>query len=401
MKRAWMTSGLLAATVLASAGCVPEQKYNDLLTAYKGQEQQLLTAQNELATARANEERLRTQIAATMADLEELQKRMASGNGDLDAWIAKYDELKKQLASLEINQLPPDLSKELEALALSNPDVFEFDPRTGMLRFKNDFTFDPGSDQLKPGASAVLASLAAILNSPSASEFEVKVVGHTDNTPVVRTKAKFGSNMMLSVFRSASLGLPPCSFHGCARDARRNSRPGRRLAAVEGGRHQAEEAERAGAGVAELVHGVGRDVEHVARANAVDALAAGDVGLSLQHHDLVLVRVAVVRRVAARFHHEVAHGEVRRAVRAAHEDLHPRPAHAVHRDGRRARGIGAHHEELAGGGLGHSNPRPLPLPRSGRMRMLRNWIHAPSLWSATRPATRSTSVATFCSSPFT
>jgi flagellar motor protein MotB len=199
-----MTSGLLAATVLASAGCVPEQKYNDLLTAYKGQEQQLLTAQNELATARANEERLRTQIAATMADLEELQKRMASGNGDLDAWIAKYDELKKQLAQLEVSPLPRDLSDKLRALA-NETDVFEFDERTGMLRFKNDFTFDPGSDQLKPGASAVLARLASILNSPSASEFEVKVVGHTDNTPVVRTKAKFGNNMMLSVYRSASL----------------------------------------------------------------------------------------------------------------------------------------------------------------------------------------------------
>ena len=204
MKRAWMTSGLLAGTMLVSAGCVPEQKYNDLLTAYKGQEQQLLTAQNELATARANEERLRTQIAATMADLEELQKRMASGNGDLDAWIAKYEELKKQLAQLEVSPLPRDLSDKLRALA-NETDVFEFDERTGMLRFKNDFTFDPGSDQLKPGASAVLARLASILNSPSASEFEVKVVGHTDNTPVVRTKAKFGNNMMLSVYRSASL----------------------------------------------------------------------------------------------------------------------------------------------------------------------------------------------------
>ena len=204
MKRAWMTSGLLAGTMLVSAGCVPEQKYNDLLTAYKGQEQQLLTAQNELATARANEERLRTQIAATMADLEELQKRMASGNGDLDAWIAKYDELKKQLAQLEVSPLPADLSSKLRDLA-SQTDVFEFDERTGMLRFKNDFTFDPGSDQLKPGASAVLGQLASILNSPSASEFEVKVVGHTDNTPVVRTKAKFGNNMMLSVYRSASL----------------------------------------------------------------------------------------------------------------------------------------------------------------------------------------------------
>jgi flagellar motor protein MotB len=200
-----MTSGLLAGTVLLSAGCVPEQKYNDLLTAYKGQEQQLLTAQNELSTARANEERLRAQVAATMADLEELQKRIANGDGDISAWIAKYEELKKQLESLEVTQLPKDLSDELIALANENPDVFEFDPRTGMLRFKNDFTFDSGSDQLKSGATAVLGRLATILNSPTASKFEVKVVGHTDNAPLVRTKAKFGTNVMLSVYRSASL----------------------------------------------------------------------------------------------------------------------------------------------------------------------------------------------------
>ena len=204
-KRAWMTSGLLVGTALISTGCVPEQKYNDLLTAYKGQEQQLLTAQNELSTARANEDRLRTQLAGTMADLEELQKRIASGDVDMDAWTKKYDELKKQLADLEMSQLPPDLTSELTKLESEYPDVFEFDPKTGMLRFKNDFTFDPGSDQLKSGATAVLGKLAAILNSPSAAKFEVKVVGHTDNTPVVRTKAKFGTNLMLSVYRSASL----------------------------------------------------------------------------------------------------------------------------------------------------------------------------------------------------
>jgi flagellar motor protein MotB len=200
-----MTSGLIVGTALLSTGCVPEQKYNDLLTAYKGQEQQLLTAQNELSTARANEDRLRTQLAATMADLEELQKRIANGDVDMDAWIAKYEELKKQLASLEMSQLPPDLTTELTKLENEYPDVFEFDPKTGMLRFKNDFTFDPGSDQLKSGANAVLAKLANILNSNSASKFEVKVVGHTDNMPVVRTKAKFGNNVMLSVYRSASL----------------------------------------------------------------------------------------------------------------------------------------------------------------------------------------------------
>lgn len=204
-KRAWMTSGLILSTALIATGCVPEQKYNDLLTAYKGQEQQLLTTQNELSTARSNEDRLRTQLAATMADLEELQKRLANGDIDMDAWIAKYDQLKKQLASLEVSQLPPDLTRELTALQTQFPDVFDFDPKTGMLRFKNDFTFDAGSDQLKPGASAVLGKLADILNTNSAAKFEVKVVGHTDNTPVVRTKAKFGTNLMLSVYRSASL----------------------------------------------------------------------------------------------------------------------------------------------------------------------------------------------------
>ena len=204
-KRAWMTSGLLIGTALLVTGCVPEQKYNDLLTSYKGQEQQLLTTQNELSTARANEDRLRTQIAATMADLEELQKRIANGDPDMEAWAKKYDELKRQLAMLEVNQLPDDLTRELTALQNEYSDVFDFDARTGMLRFKNDFTFDSGSDQLKPGASTVLAKLADILNSNLASKFEVKVVGHTDNTPLVRTKAKYGTNLMLSVYRSASL----------------------------------------------------------------------------------------------------------------------------------------------------------------------------------------------------
>ena len=205
MTRAWMTTGLLACTALITTGCIPEQKYNDLMTAYKGQEQQLLSTQSELSTARANEDRLRTQLAATMADLDELQKKIAGGDVNLDEWIKKYDELKKQVASLQLNALPADVTSDLTKLAAEYPDIFEFDAKTGMLRFKSDFTFDAGSDQLKPGATAVLGRLAKILNSNSASKFEVKVVGHTDDTPVVRTKAKFGTNLMLSVYRSASL----------------------------------------------------------------------------------------------------------------------------------------------------------------------------------------------------
>jgi flagellar motor protein MotB len=209
MKRAWMTTGLLNLTVLGSialsAGCVPEQKYNDLMAAHHGLEQQLIQTQGELSTARANESHLRTQLAETMTQLEALQA-MAQGSGfDAAEWEKKYSDLLAKLGNLQMGPLPKELSDELARLAAEYPDIFVFDARTGMLRFVSDWTFDPGSDDLKSGANAVVVKLANILNTPIAGRYEVKVVGHTDNVPVVRTKAKFGNNLMLSAFRAASL----------------------------------------------------------------------------------------------------------------------------------------------------------------------------------------------------
>ncbi len=205
MTRAWMTTGLLCGALAVSAGCVPEQKYNDLLTSYKGLEQQLIQTQGELSTARGNESHLRTQLAETMAQLEELQRLASSGNVDLAEWEKKYSELLAKVGALDVGPLPKELSDELLALQQEYPDIFVFDARTGMLRFVSDWTFDSGSDELKSGVNAVLAKLATILNSPVAGKYEVKVVGHTDNVPVTRTKAKFGNNLMLSAFRAAAL----------------------------------------------------------------------------------------------------------------------------------------------------------------------------------------------------
>ncbi len=205
MKRAWMTTGLLSVAIALSAGCVPEQKYNDLLAAHNGLEQQLIQTQGELSTARANEAHLRTQLAETMTQLEELQKLASNGNVDLAEWQKKYEELLAKINGLQVGPLPDELNKALMQLAAEYPDIFVFDARTGMLRFVSDFTFDSGSDELKNGANTVLAKLANILNSNLASKYEVKVVGHTDNVPVQRTKAKFGNNLMLSAFRAAAL----------------------------------------------------------------------------------------------------------------------------------------------------------------------------------------------------
>ena len=62
--RALLALGTIAAL---AAGCVSQEKYDDLLTTYRDQEQQLLRAQGDLATSRANEERLRSQLTLAAA----------------------------------------------------------------------------------------------------------------------------------------------------------------------------------------------------------------------------------------------------------------------------------------------------------------------------------------------
>ena len=69
---AWKRITFIVLVPLLFAACVPQQKYDDLLTAYRGQEQTLLATQSDLQTARTNEERLRAQMAAAAADLEAL-----------------------------------------------------------------------------------------------------------------------------------------------------------------------------------------------------------------------------------------------------------------------------------------------------------------------------------------
>jgi len=196
-------AAIFAATLLS--GCVSQEKYDELLTSYRDQEQQLLRSQSDLATSRANEERLRSQLGLAAADLEQLKNLQGADKEAIERLLADYDRLMRQLGELNVGPLPASLNEALRAFAAANPDMVTFDERTGMLRFASDFTFDSGSAQLKSGTSSVLSRLAQILNSPDARPFEVKVVGHTDNQPINRVRAEHPTNMHLSAHRAISV----------------------------------------------------------------------------------------------------------------------------------------------------------------------------------------------------
>lgn len=196
-------AALAALPLLAS--CVSQERYDELLTAYRDQEQQFLRAQGDLATSRANEERLRSQLAMAAADLEQLKNLQGADKETIEKLLADYDRLMRDLGNLNVGPLPASLNEALRAFAAANPDMVTFDERTGMLRFAADFTFDSGSAQLKAGTSSVLSRLAQILNSPEARPFEVKVVGHTDNQPINRVRNEHPTNMHLSAHRAISV----------------------------------------------------------------------------------------------------------------------------------------------------------------------------------------------------
>jgi len=198
-----MVASILALGTLSA--CVPQEKYNDLELAYRSQQQQLLRTQGDLDTCRANESRLRSQLAQAAGDLASLDALRKGQNVDVDKLLADYEELLKKVGSMSGGPLPDELNKALLALAAMYPDLLQFDERRGMIRFAADFTFDPGSVGLKPSAIAALKALAPILNSSEASPFEVVVVGHTDNVPIRKSAAQHPTNMHLSAHRAIAV----------------------------------------------------------------------------------------------------------------------------------------------------------------------------------------------------
>ena len=105
--------------------------------------------------------------------------------------------------------LPAPLANELSNLAAQEPDVLEFDSVRGIIKFKSDVTFAPGSADLTAQAKHAIGKFARILNSPIAQNYDFLVEGHTDNVPVTNSATiarGHKDNWHLSSHRAISVG---------------------------------------------------------------------------------------------------------------------------------------------------------------------------------------------------
>jgi chemotaxis protein MotB len=209
----------LAALALSLTGCVSQERYDAMKLRADQLAEQAGQSDADAQRARAQAEAYKTQLDQ-IANSGNTQSAMLANlnqqNADLKAQLAqiqaKYEDslnLPPQIVQVGGGQaLPAPLSNALSAFAAANPDIVDFDPVRGVVKFKSDVTFATGSAEVNERAKDVIQRFSQILNSQGASGYELMVAGHTDNRPVVQQRTKdlgHFDNWYLSVHRAIAV----------------------------------------------------------------------------------------------------------------------------------------------------------------------------------------------------
>jgi chemotaxis protein MotB len=198
---------MLGIVATVTVGCTPQDRYDNLLTANRSTEEQLVTVEQDRDAAVASRDAMRRQLDQARAELNTLRSQHDAVTGEMRTLADDYESLLNRTASIEMGPLPAEVEAALMRLAKEHPDLLTLDSKRGMLRFASDFTFAMGSVELKPDALSTLQQLASILNSGKATSLEVRVVGHTDSVPVSnpQTRQRHPNNVYLSAHRAISV----------------------------------------------------------------------------------------------------------------------------------------------------------------------------------------------------
>ena len=204
--RTLILTASLCTTLAAFTGCVPQDRYDNLNKAHLTLKEENIVLQDKIESQEAANRLLQQRIADAGGEVGSLRNENESLRGDVNRFADDMARMEQDLNSMEFI-LPAEVNVQLQRLADNHPGLLTFDQQRGMVRFASDLTFDLGSADLKSQAKDSIRTLAGILNDAAVSDYEVKVVGHTDSVPIVNagTKRNHPTNMHLSVHRSISV----------------------------------------------------------------------------------------------------------------------------------------------------------------------------------------------------
>jgi chemotaxis protein MotB len=200
-----LLSTSLLMILLAGCGGVPMNQfraaqYQTLMT------HRQLAQTNQIAGQLASEKQQLEQMTAQLqGELGIANQRLANLGAEREELTTRYASLLTSLQNGE-NPLGGGATKRFEELARKYPE-FEFDPYTGVSKFTGDLLFASGSADIRNEGLPLLQEFARILNDPEARQFNILVVGHTDDQPVAKTatRNKHANNWELSAHRATSV----------------------------------------------------------------------------------------------------------------------------------------------------------------------------------------------------
>jgi chemotaxis protein MotB len=198
------------ALLLAAGGCgVSQRQYEDLQAQNRIQQNRIGELEAQLIdcnrTVQQKQQHIDSLSGRAGADLQARNALVAALEADLEEKKAMIARLQAQLLE-GVGPLPVELNVMLQEFARTS-DMIDFDEATGSLKFKSDLLFDLGSDQVQANATESLKQLAGIMNTSEAKQFDLVIVGHTDDVPIRRaaTLQSHPTNWHLSAHRAISV----------------------------------------------------------------------------------------------------------------------------------------------------------------------------------------------------
>lgn len=201
------------------SGCVSLDGHLKLRAAHRNLTAEQQALQRELFDVRHTNESLRTRVDSLSRERqinEDLASNLRRENELLDEIRQKAQSELERIANWPLRdiaiagpKLPEPLHYALKQFADEHPSAVVYDAPHGTVKWKADLLFPLGNDVVKQTSKKSLQRFTQIMMLPAATAFEVIVVGHTDNRPIVRraTKEKHPTNWHLSAHRAIAVGI--------------------------------------------------------------------------------------------------------------------------------------------------------------------------------------------------
>lgn len=152
-------------------------------------------------TAAANKQ-LWNENRALQAQLQEVNGQLATTDANYAAAQAELAARDAKLAELQASLTKPSEGSEPGISGIETS--YDAKTKTLTVNLPGDVLFAPGQSTLKKSALPTLDKIVAALKADYADK-KVKVKGHTDTDPVVKTAKVYKDNLELSLDRAATV----------------------------------------------------------------------------------------------------------------------------------------------------------------------------------------------------